>query len=148
MFTPEQRDLLQRKVPARHVGEHVWRIRKMDGHRHRHADGKQLKSLDLSRGQTLMMYPAEVYGQTYLHDPRGEKPSRWLGLGRVVLPDHQELSEEELGVVGYEFHLPRPDVEPVTPLDVLYPPSPQPVETSANAKTKDGKKDEKKEGGE
>jgi hypothetical protein len=66
-----------------------------------------------------MVEDHEVYGYTMLHDPRHELDSRNLGLGRVVLEEHQGLSDEELAVVGYEFHQPREDFQALTPLSAV-----------------------------
>ena len=115
-YIEEQRKLP--KVPVRYTGAHVVQLRKVDGP-YKDANNVPLESLLLPRGQDLQMSAIEVYGTTYLFDPRNEKPPRWLGLGRVILDEHQEYatSAADLERLGYEFHLGRTDVEPLLSLE-------------------------------
>lgn len=98
------------KVPAQYVGDHEKVLAKFGGP-YQDAQGKPLSDLHLRYGDTLMLEAHEVYGHTMLHDPRHEADSRNLGLGRVVLEEHAGKSDEELSVIGYEFHQPREDFE-------------------------------------
>jgi hypothetical protein len=106
------------KVPVRYTGAHVVRLRQVDGPQ-RDANNVPLESLLVPKDQTLQMSAIEVYGTTYLFDPRGEKPTEWLGLGRVVLDKHHEYatSPVDLERIGYEFHEGRSDVEPLVSLE-------------------------------
>lgn len=106
-------------APARYVGEHPVRISRQHGPVHASdASAARLERRDgslLRHSETLLLPAAEVYGQSYLYDPRGERDPLALGVGRCVLPEHAGLSPEELSAVGYEFQEGRSDFEPVQP---------------------------------
>ncbi len=83
------------------------------------SDGNQKPGI--IAGKQLMIYPAEAYGQTYWHDPNGNQPSIFVGIGHVAMPEHADKSREELIELGYQFHDPRADFEPVYPLEHFEP---------------------------
>lgn len=90
-------------IPARYVHEHEGLLSSYGGP-YKDANGKPLASLLLHKGDTLMVNEHEVRGFTVLRDPRHEQEPKQLGVGRVVLPEHQYKSEEELYNLGYQFH--------------------------------------------
>jgi hypothetical protein len=100
-------------IPARFLGPSSVRLRSrtepyLDG------DGNPRSSLVLYPGDTLMMPDVEVLGQTYKRNPiNPDADYVWLGPGHVVLPDHEGCTAVELRTLGYEFHLGRPDFEPI-----------------------------------
>lgn len=119
----EQKDLP--KINARYIGERPMVLRAVDGP-HLNAKGERLTSRLISRGDTLKVHPVQVLGQTYLHDPKGNLPSQWIGVGRVTLPEHAGLPDAVLDVLGYEFHEGRPDFEPYS--EEEEPPAQEPEE--------------------
>lgn len=106
------------KVAARYVGEHEVQLFKHGGPYY-DADGKRLEEMTLRKGDTLMINPQELHGMTWLIDPRLEKDPLQLGVGRVVLPEDQGKSAEELSAIGYQFHKGRQDFEPVVVQSIL-----------------------------
>lgn len=64
-----------------------------------------------------MMPSEEILGKTVLI-PKNGKPL-YLGVGRVILPEHKDVPVEELGLLGYQFDAGRPDFEPVEP-DIIH----------------------------
>ena len=102
------------KIPARYVGE-LERVLPKFGGPYTDGEGRRLTSLLLNQGDTLMVEAEEVYGATWLHDPRHELDSQRLGVGRVVRESDNGLSDEELMAKGYEFHQPSGWWEPYTP---------------------------------
>jgi hypothetical protein len=80
-------------------------------------DGSKRESLSLEPGDELLVRDEDIYGKTLLHDPNQNKPSLYLGLGKVVIPEHTDLSDEERAELGYEYHLGRPDFEAIRPLE-------------------------------
>lgn len=99
-----------RKIAARYIGQHEVVLSKLGGP-YVDASGARLSERVLRPGDTLMVNEPEVLGETWLHDPRHIKPSENLGSGRVVKPEHQGLSDDELSVLGYQFHAGRSDFE-------------------------------------
>jgi hypothetical protein len=93
------------KVAARYAGEYQIVLAKFGGP-YFDAEGSRLSSLLLSTGDTLQVEEEEIIGCTWLHDPRHEIDSVKLGLGRIVKPEDQDLSDAELNAKGYEFHQP------------------------------------------
>jgi hypothetical protein len=111
------------KIAARYIGGHTVSLPGSLGP-YFDASGKPIASYRLNYGDTLMMPAHEVLGQTYLrqHDQAFEHDQVFdLGAGRVVRPQDQNKSPEELAAIGYEFHRGRPDFEPYTS------PSPEPA---------------------
>ena len=103
------------KIPARYIGGHQLLLAGFQGP-HYDGDGNRLSSLVVSPGDTLMMEEHEIRGQTYKFDPRGNDDPLFLGYGsHIVLPEHEDLSDEVLQAIGYQFHQGRPDFEEYTP---------------------------------
>lgn len=105
---PDQKVSLNHKIPARYIGTHQVRLVGSLGP-YFDTDGNRKEDLILSYGDTLMMPAAEVLGYTQLR--QGER-LLVLGLGKVVLPEDKDKSEEEL--IDYTFHMGRADFEPIT----------------------------------
>ncbi len=61
----------------------------------------------LQNGDTLMMNDFDILGQTLLKDSTGNV--QVLGLGRVILPADQGLSDDALAAKGYLFSNGRTD---------------------------------------
>ena len=99
-------------IPARYIGNHEVQLFKHGGP-YRDGNGNPLQELLLRSGDTLMMPAQEVLGMTWLTDPRCQEDPVSLGVGRVVLPEHQQLSDAELIDIGYQFHMGRSDFEPI-----------------------------------
>lgn len=77
--------------------------------------GKPLTTNLLNPGDTLMIPDTELLGQTYKRRSKGDDRVDYLGAGRIVLPEHIHLSDEELiGVHGYQFHEGRSDFIPLS----------------------------------
>lgn len=139
------------KVPAtfKGNGEHLL----VFSDNHQGADGKPyqysvrdvdtgLQNLGIVPGAPpLMIYAHEAYGHTEWHDPKHNAPSIYVGIGRVCLPEHAGKTWEELETLGYQFHEPRSDFEPLYPLEhwdtapveVAVTPPPAPVASVNNA---------------
>ncbi len=100
------------KIPARYIGAYAVTLK--DGTGALDGEGKPLTTGLIEYGTTLMMNEEEVLGQTFLAD-RATGVLRSLGAGRVILPEHEDASDDELAVYGYQFHGGRTDFEPVTP---------------------------------
>lgn len=98
------------KVAARYIGEHAVMLSPLGGP-YVDETGVQKSDLMLSPGDILMMPDHEVLGQTWLFDPRAERDPVYLGTGRKVLPEHEGKTDAELRVLGYQFHMGRPDFE-------------------------------------
>lgn len=122
MFDPLQ------KVPARYIGDEEKLLSGDEAHKD--GDGNpwsvmvtnsldQRPDMGIRPQDTIMVYPQEVYGQTYKHDPRGNAQSVWVGLGKVCLAQDAGKTEDELKAIGYDFHEKRRDMEPVIPLAQL-----------------------------
>lgn len=107
---------MDEKVPALYIGEHQVRLSTF-GRPYFDGDRKPLSNLLLSNGDTLMVYPEEVYGKTLFRAPGSQLEPEFLGLGRIVKPEHNDLSERDLVDTGYIFHMPRNDFEPLIPLN-------------------------------
>jgi hypothetical protein len=84
-------------------------------------DTEDKRALSLEPGDEIMFQDEDVYGKTLWHDPNQNLPSKYVGLGKVIMdnPEHAGKSDQELREIGYEWHAPRPDVEPVEPLEVF-----------------------------
>ena len=80
-------------------------------------DGTRRGSLSLEPGDEMLMRDEDIYGKTLWHDPQGNRPSQYIGLGKVVKPEHAGKEETELLDIGYEWHEGRRDFEPVEPLE-------------------------------
>lgn len=107
------------KIPARYIGKHTVVLRPLDGP-FLNGAGEKLTSLILYPGDTLLMPETEILGQTFLVDLRRDgAPARHLGAGRVVLPEHDGLSDDALYALGYEFQEGRADFEPCDPLSAV-----------------------------
>lgn len=92
-------------IPSRYIGTHALTLVQPA----RNIDGSLRQSMALVQGDELLMPDIEVMGQTLLFDPHGNKNPLFLGAGRVVLPEHANLDERELSLLGYEFHQGRED---------------------------------------
>lgn len=75
-------------------------------------------------GNTIMLTSKEVYGQTYWHDLKFNRPSILVGVGRCCLPEDKGKTWPELVALGYEYHAPSPDFEMVYPLTFYFPQQP------------------------
>lgn len=111
-LTPDQR------VPARYTGSYAVRLA------HRDINGAVTDETGALRNNTKVrpgdivhLRAHEVYGASYLFDPRGERDPQFLGVGKVVLPEHAQLSDAERAALGYEHHEGRSDFEPLYPLE-------------------------------
>lgn len=83
-------------------------------------DGKLIQpGKPLETGMIIMFADQEVYGMTLKYDPRGNLRPLSLGVGKAILPEHAEFAHDEdtLTALGYEFHAPREDVEPIEPIE-------------------------------
>lgn len=122
-------------APARYRGEHPVRISRQHGAVHacdeQGTRGKRRDGSLLHTDETILLPMTEVYGQTYLFDPHGERPPLFLGAGRCVLPEHAGLSDEALNAQGYEFQEGRSDFTPLMPLETLLAASPSSNATPA-----------------
>ena len=103
------------KIAARYIGDHE-KILHSYGGPYFNGDGSRRESLILHPGDVIMVDEQEVNGMTVLLDPRHEKDPEHLGTGRIVKDEHAGLSNDELSVVGYQFHEGRRDFEPVPPV--------------------------------
>lgn len=110
-------------VPARYIGIHP--VELGSGKIHWNIDGTRRKRDEntLSPGDTIMMTDEDVLGKTILEDPHHNNMPIQLGIGRVVLPEHQGKSLEELDQLGYVWHSARPDFIPINPDASIEPPS-------------------------
>lgn len=96
------------KIAARYIGDYPVVLKEGQGRLY-DGDGNPLTSNLLNPGQTLMMNDTEVLGQTYKRPTRGQGEATFLGVGRVILPEHASRTAEELDLLGYEFHEGRSD---------------------------------------
>jgi len=115
-------DIPEGMAPARYKGHGVGlregNYYNTDGSkRKRLVDGTPVDNLSLEPGDELLLQDEDVYGKTLLFDPQGNRQPLYLGLGRVVKPEHADLSDKERAELGYERHLGRPDFEPIEPLE-------------------------------
>lgn len=110
-----------KKVAARYIGEYPVVLKEGQG---RLMDGynKPLTSNLLNPGDTLMLPDTELLGQTYKRRMKGDAQPEFLGAGRIILPEHAGCGEEELALLGYEFHEGRSDFTPLS-LDALVEPT-------------------------
>jgi hypothetical protein len=83
----------------------------------RRKDTETKSALQLEHGDEMLWRDEDVYGKTLWHDPNQNLPSEYIGLGKVVKPKHAGKEKAELLDIGYEFHDPRSDLEPVEPLE-------------------------------
>ena len=102
-------------VPARYLGYPV--VLKEGQGRLYDGDGKPLASNLLVAGMTLLIPDTELYGMTYKRSTRQGDDRTYLGPGRIIAPEDEQRSDEELAMLGYEFHEGRSDFEPYTPAD-------------------------------
>lgn len=98
-------------VPARYIGGHVVDLSRT-GKKWFNIDGTPRTDLQLFNGDTVMMPAQEVIGQTLFNDVITGKQF-YLGPGRVIKAEHQEVPEDQLGPLGYEFHDGRSDFESI-----------------------------------
>lgn len=96
------------------------------GVKHRNADGTLRKdtkdkkqALSLEPGDEMLWRDEDVYGKTLWHDPNQTLRSKYVGLGRCKMKGDEEKAAKELIEMGYEFHDPRPDLEPIIPLEAF-----------------------------
>lgn len=101
----------ERLVPAKYIGGHA--VELGPGLIYYNIDGTRRRKRSLEHGDTLMMRDEDIFGKTVWHDPHHQLPSKSLGIGRCILPEHAGLSREELGLAGYEFSEGRGDFEPL-----------------------------------
>lgn len=80
-------------------------------------DTEDKRALSLEPGDEILFQDEDVYGKTLWHDPNQNLPSQYIGLGKVVKPEHAGKSERELIEMGYEFHSGRSDLEAIKPLE-------------------------------
>lgn len=123
---------LKGRVPARYVGEYEVVLSPF-GRPYFDADGRLLSNLRLRTGDTLYITEGEARGESWLHDPKREKPSAYLGTGKCI-PDkepYQGKSEEELRALGWDYHAKRGDFEEI----VLTPPTEETSSVSAEEGT-------------
>jgi len=99
-----------------------------EGVKHRNADGTVKESLTLEPGDEMLWRDEDVYGKTLWHDPNQNLRSKYIGLGKVVTPEHAGKSEQELINIGFEFHDPRSDLEPLEPLEAFLARQKKPAE--------------------
>lgn len=94
-----------KKIPARYVGTHsvILQGGAVD------PQGNRVGRI-LNYGTVILMPEREVRGQTFL---RSNDQFFDLGTGKVIRQEDQGKSEEELAMLGYEFHQGRTDFEPV-----------------------------------
>jgi len=107
-------DIPKGLAPARYIGGHA--VELGPGQRYYNIDGTPRRSRMLEHGDELLMRDEDVHGKTLWHDPHYSLPSIKVGLGRVVMPQHAGLSNEELALIGYEWHMGRSDVEALEPI--------------------------------
>lgn len=99
------------QVPARYIGQHSVILSQFGGP-YLDGDGFPLTNRTIHTGDTLMVGDEELYGVTWLIDPKLVKDPVRVGLGRKTLDEHVGMSEQELADLGYQFHQGRPDFEP------------------------------------
>lgn len=100
--------------PARYIGEHPVEL---GGGPYQNIDGTRKRDNSLSYGDTIMTPAEEIYGKTLWHDPHGQLTSKFVGLGKAFMDkEHLNMSDQELGQFGYEFHKPRSDFLPLEAL--------------------------------
>jgi hypothetical protein len=105
---------MYKTVACEYIGRHKVELNKYGGP-YINAKGEQLFELSLNPGDTLMLPEAEVKGYTILRDLTAQTDPVHLGVGKVVLPQHQGKSDDELMAIGYQFHQGRPDFREIVP---------------------------------
>jgi hypothetical protein len=95
-------------VPARYVGSHLVDLQQT-GKKWFNIDGSPRALLKLMNGDTVMMPAEEILGKT-VYFPKNGNPL-YLGVGRVILPEHADVPVDELGLLGYQFDAGRTDFE-------------------------------------
>jgi hypothetical protein len=78
-------------------------------------DGSRRRKKSLEPGDKLLWRDEDVHGKTLWHDPHHQLPSAQVGIGRRIFPEHVGLSDEELRLAGYEWHMPREDLRALEP---------------------------------
>lgn len=101
-------DMPEGLVPARYIGSHLVDLQQT-GKQWFDIDGTPRSLLKLMNGDTVMMPAEEILGKTVLI-PKNGNPL-YLGVGRVILPEHKDVPVEELGLLGYQFDAGRTDFE-------------------------------------
>lgn len=104
-------EVLMAKIACTYVGEQQVMLFPQGGP-YFDKDGQVITNSVISKGQTLMLEDTEVLGYTILQDPRNIEDPIFLGVGRVILPQDEGKSAEELFAMGYQFHVGRADFEP------------------------------------
>ena len=112
------------KIPVRYIGGHSVILK--DPGSVLGLNGKPVTSGLLEHGALILMEDVEVLGQTFLEEVRGGGFLRFLGAGRVILPEHKDVPEHQLEQAGYIFHEGRPDFEPYQ--EPESPQAPAPIE--------------------
>jgi hypothetical protein len=97
-------------IPARYIGHHAARLAQRLAF---NIDGSRRQSSLLESGDTIMMPEREILGFTLLHDPHMVNDPLDLGVGKRVLPQHVNLTDEQRAALGYEHHQGRTDFEPL-----------------------------------
>ena len=109
-------DIPQGLVPARYKGIGTG-LR--EGVKYFNADGTPKEDLSLEPGDEMLWQDEDVYGKTLWNDPNQNIRSQYIGLWKVVKPEHAGKSDAELQAIGYEWHMPRPDLTPINPLEEI-----------------------------
>lgn len=99
-----------KQIAARYIGD-TEVILGHSGGPYKDGSGNPLQDLVLRKGDTLMMRDSEVNGFTVKFDPRGQLDPEMIGVGRAVKPEHEGLNDDELFMLGYQFHQGREDFE-------------------------------------
>lgn len=105
---------LKGKVPARYIAEHEVILANFGGP-YFDASGKMLENLRLRKGDTLYITEGEARGESWLHDPKRERESVYLGTGKRIPDDplYSGKSEEELRALGWDYHALRSDFQEI-----------------------------------
>lgn len=97
-------------VPAKYIGPHAVKLRDSNG---LDASGKPRPTAIIEPGDILLMPAEEVLGQSYLFDPHHIHEPLFLGVGKVIFEEHEQMTDEERAALGYEHHEGRADFEPL-----------------------------------
>ena|SRR5882762_3019564 len=110
---------------ARYKGLGTWL---QEGVKHRNADGTLKEGTSLEPGDEMLWRDEDVYGKTLWHDPNQNARSKYIGLGRCTMKGDEGKPVAELLEIGYEFHDPRSDLEPLEPLEAFLARQKKPAE--------------------